>query len=294
MTRESTLAHRRIEPDRFYWAVLTIPPRSIRGAAARRRVLDNLLDTDLPLPVEHVQYASVELPDGRVLACAMTRELLGTLVKDDPLSLSPRELPAWLATDTCADPIMPDRLNLLHGPFEPRRRQQARRHRTRRLSAMAGLLGLAAFVGLERRRSEADLLTQNAELRVAALAEELTSTASSLPPSLRLSAEVRRVQRTSREVAGSSHPESAWPMLRSVLDRWPHDSGVRLESARAEGVALVLILQADRTDLLTSCLGQIGDTTQLQIEQPALATNAGAARATVKLFRRPTASGETP
>ncbi|MCW5769554.1 MAG: hypothetical protein KIT19_12810 [Phycisphaeraceae bacterium] len=272
---------RRIDARAFYWAVLCVPDRTSRSKPARRRVLEHLLDTELPLPVERVQATYLELGAGRVLACAMDHETLAGLVAGDPISLGPDAFPHWLSNEDGMERHDSSRLNLLFGALEPGFLVRARRRRVRRISAIAMLAMLALITGMERRRVEAARMLRESEHRVATLANELTPASASLPASMRLAAESRRAGHAAQEATDSPHPRSAWPMLRAVLLSWPE--GVWLESARSDGATIAITLGADDAAAIGGAVERIAGASGLHTSQPTITMGVADARASVTL-----------
>lgn len=283
MTGGRAAAERRFDARAFYWAVLCVPDRIARGEAARRRVLEHLLDTELPVPVERVYVAYLELGASRVLACAMDRETLAGLVVGDPGSLGPDAFPPWLCEQEGLERLDVSRVNLLYGAFEPGFRARARGRRAQRIAAIALLAMLAVIAGIERRRAEAVGSLRASDRRVAALADALTLGGASLPASMRLAAEARQVDKVAREAADSPHPRSAWPMLRAGLSAWPE--GVWLDSARSDGATITLTLGADDAAAIGGAVQRIAEASALHAGQPTITVGVGGARASVTLTR---------
>lgn len=287
-------AIRRLDASDFYWAVLALPERREGGYSAERNVLDNLLDTELPVPVERVQAAFVDVGSGRVLACAIDRERLLKLVEDDPAAVVPAGLPSWLRQDVDAATVELQGLNVLRGDFEPRFRRAAHRGRCQRVWAIAALVLLVAIAGMERRRAAALRCVREADQRAMMLADELTPKASALPPYLRLAAEARRVAAASEEAKESPHPVSAWPMLRSVLQAWPETGEGWLDSARADDSSIALTLGAIDAGRLGDLVQQIAEGSDLRADQPTITAGVHGARAVVSLRPLQPAEGNTP
>lgn len=206
MTTKGGEGIRRLDAGEFYWAMLVLPARREGTYSAGNCVLENLLDTELPVPVERVQAAFVDVGNGRMLACAIDRERLSDLVKDDPSAVVPAGLPLWLHQDLEAAKVELHRLNVLRGDFEPRFVRAAKRRRRHRVCAITGLVLLVAMAGMERRRAAALRWVRVADQRVTSLADELTPKASALPPHLRLAAEARRAAAATEEARESPHP----------------------------------------------------------------------------------------
>lgn len=294
MAKKGIRAIRRLDASEFYWAMLVLPERREGGYSAGQRVLENLLDTELPVPVERVQAAFVDVGSGRMLACAIDRDRLSKLVEDDPAAVVPGGVPAWLCQDADAAKVNLQGLNVLRGDFEPRFRRAAHRGRCRRVCTIAALVLAVAMAGMERRRAAALRCVRVAEQRVAGLADGLAPKASALPPQLRLAAEARRVAAASEEARESPHPVSAWPMLRSVLQAWPETGEGWLDSARGDGGSIALTIGAIDAAGLGDLVRQIAEKAHLRADQPAITAGVHGARAVVSLQPLQPTAGKTP
>ncbi len=294
MTTKRGRAIRRLDASEFYWAVLMLPARREGGYSAGNCVLENLLDTELPVPVERVQAAFVDVGNGRMLACAIDREMLSDLVEDDPSAVVPAGLPPWLQHDREAARVELHGLNVLRGDFEPRFVRATKRRRRQRVCAIAALVVLVAMAGMERRRAAALRWVRVADQRVTSLADELTPKASALPPHLRLGAEARRAAAASEEARESPHPVSAWPMMRSMLQAWPTNGEGWLDSARGDGSSIALTIGAVDAGGLGGLVQEIAEKSHLRADQPAITAGAHGARAVVSLRPSQTAGGKTP
>ncbi len=236
--------HRRLAwpPERFYWGLLDV--RDVPRNADRGYLFEPLL----PVPIESVHAVYIPAGEGRMLACAASREALEEL-EPAALSLAPESLPnAVVGVD-----VDPNRLNLLVGPYEPR---QVRRLRAIWHFSIAAILaacaGLVAF-GLHERAQVHARAAGDAQEALNALYDQVLSgggrlAGSTQNPGLLLSTELERLRRT-RTAADPNHGvDDAAPVLADLLARWPGQVLLRTESLTVTATEITLIGLVDSAD----------------------------------------------
>ena len=216
--------------DRLYWALLD--PRALGRTRLADDELPNLLESWLPLPLESVHATFARMADGRVVACAVDRDALTDDVRAGVLSLVPDALPSELPDDV-RDEVGVERLELLHGAFEPVAIGHAKARRRLSLAAIAALMALVAGFGFVRHaRAIGDasdaVESRRQQLISAAFADR---GASKLPVEMRLVAELRELRGT--RATGVSVPFDASDALAQLLTLWPE--GVEI---KPEGIAV--------------------------------------------------------
>jgi len=107
----------------------------------------------IDIELDELHAVGTPCAGGRVLVCAVTNELLNSLVFQHPTaaSLAPDRVPSELD----ADSIHPSALNLLVGPFEPAARRSARQRLQLSLLAAAITVLVLITIGLTRRAEHA-------------------------------------------------------------------------------------------------------------------------------------------
>lgn len=285
----------RLPASAFYWAVLEPPPGTRSRRAARDTWL-NLLETQIPVAIEDVHAAFVPLDDGRVIACAMERSRLSSLVTDDPITLGPESIPdavcAALGKDESERADVPHRLNLLHGAFEPRAVRATHRRQACLTLAAFCVTSAALTLGLERRTDA--LREQEARTRaaLARLYDEVAPGNPTQPGAIRMTAELRRLRLAGGAKQNDDVPRDATHALASVLAAWPAHGEATLEAgrARAGDVSLTVLLPPEHdanaaTEPLTQIPGWIAD-------QPAVSRDRAGTRVQLRLSHA--MNGATP
>lgn len=225
--------------ERFFWARLdagSLPRQRRRD----RQALGYLLEAHLPVPVDEVQtaFAPITGSADHFIACGMRKDALAETLRDraDALTLVPETWPKWL--DAAA--LSMQRLNLLHGAFEPRTLRKARRHAL--VVWMSLMLACAALlcIGLTRRtaaiRKEIAAIQDARHQVMASVVPAGGGGVSSQPPELRMLAELRSLRQTRGElqVGGGSgplgHRADVVESFAQLVAAWPRDLHVRTES----------------------------------------------------------------
>lgn len=220
---DRNVMHTRWPPDRFYWGVLDISPleRSHRRSAQR---LSFLFEPLLPIPLDSVHAVFVRVDNDRVLACAATFELLEEGVDPEVLTLTPTALPAHLVELS----VDPSRLNLLIGRYTPRPIRRERQQLVHRAIGAIIVLLVLVSAGLYRRALHLEQAHTAIAMRTDAVYTDILGPSAhtrAQPPSLQLTAELRRLQRT-RQATALPVVDSfdLARELEQLFSRWPNDT----------------------------------------------------------------------
>ena len=263
-TSPSPVANRISWPaEHFYFALLDTSrlPTSERITDDR---LKYLLEPELPEPLDDVHAVFRRVGGTRWIACAVPRRTLEAEVLPAVVSLTPQNLPEGIKA-AVEPPIAAADLELLVGEYEP---HSVRAWRRRCLSAAAigVLLALAvSLVGIEQRIRHATdraatLRTQRAVQVEAALGP--TSTASALPPELRLLAELRALRQTRRQGDTVPVTRDATDVLEALLERWPETLPTRTDAVVVSDTAVHVrgtVAESDAAQALASATTTIAD-----------------------------------
>lgn len=188
-----------VSADELYWSLidssrLPSPVRSYRAAARRREALDALLEEDLPCGLEQVHTTYLALGDGRVIGCAAPVELVARL-RQGQTAACPDRIP-----DLCTDlpgHATSDRLNMLHGVFEPDHHRRGRRAMRRTFLVGWVLVSSAVLIGGGRRAEVMQAEAAELQRRGESLMESVAgprSTASGQPAWAIFQSEVNRIR----------------------------------------------------------------------------------------------------
>jgi hypothetical protein len=236
-----TSPHPRWDPDRFFWAVLTVdlPPHADLQAPGVRASLDAGLEPHVPIPIEQLATAYMKLGDGKVLACAVS-EAAARREAPDAITLAPARLPPWLEEGAAAGD--PGSMNVLTGANTPSPVRAAERKQQLVVAAAIMLAAGLVCVGLERRL----LVTARAldEARESVRFLEQSSVVGALPPGpqpvrQRVFTELNRLRATRAQAARSGVSDAA-ALLEPVLRRWPADARARATDVSVAGTSLTL------------------------------------------------------
>lgn len=231
--------HLKLPADRFYWGVLDASalPRRARSTPEQ---LGYLFESVLPVAVDTIHAVYVPIGTDRVLACGISRDDLHGHAAQGWLTLSPEAVPGFI-NETLDEPIDPGRFNLLVGAFEPRQIRLHRR-RTTLIACTAILLCTGLIIAGQARR--AARLLENARALESSTAEVysavLPPSTSPLPPSARLTAELRLLDRTRGTASPESGPMEVTPSLAAMLASWPNDLYLTTDSLSASSAAITL------------------------------------------------------
>lgn len=224
-------------PGRFFWAIVDPSRLGSAGRRASREQLGFLFERALPVPIEEVQCAFAALPDGRVVACGVRKRELDAAVASGELAhavaCGPSTIPEFIDTAIGA-PLDTARLNVLHGAYEPRELGRWRRIARSGIAVGVALSLVALGIGFWQRDASARAAVDAIAARRDALIETAlpaTGEFAALPPQLRLTAELRRLEQT-RGSPGSAADAAmidASSSLAEVLRLWPKGGRATLD-----------------------------------------------------------------
>lgn len=275
----------RLEPERFYWAVLDT------SAFGRRRPdhqqLGFLFESVLPIPIEQIHAVYSKMSADRYVACGMDREKLQANLADNHnglLQLGPSSLPAFVDAQ-----VVPETINLLCSEYEP----QTVRSMRRRWQLLVMLMviisaGLLAF-GLERRSY---VLTKKAEAMQntkSLMLQQLFGASSSVggqPPELRLTSELRRLRQTRQEPVNDPQAIDTTDILANLLERWPSDLFVQTESVLVTPTTLTIRANAPSSSDVQLLANAIQSLPGWELQQPQVNTARESVQTTVQMKRQ--------
>ncbi|MDP1662702.1 MAG: hypothetical protein Q8L55_12380 [Phycisphaerales bacterium] len=240
---------RTIPSDQVYWAVLTLEQAGAQPGgtpSCDTAVLDELFAEYVPVAFERVKPVYTTIDRTRILAAAVSRERLATLVGPGDTVAVPDAPPSAFAGAADVAPLV-YRLNFLWGDLEPRPVTVAKWRAAGIAAAAILLLTIAAAVGVERRA--ADLRVSAAEHRTLAQSalKGLYPSASS-PDTARtlLDQDLDRLTRT--RAARPTLQRDAADAVASLLAAWPRGATpseapkLRTESLTATPESLTLVV----------------------------------------------------
>lgn len=295
MSASARVRDRRLASSLFYWARLQLPRTCrVRGVRDRTRVLRNLLETHLPVPLEAVHATFVRVSPTAYVACVIEADRLRPLLSDELESLGPDTIPEPVR-DRAHDSVQKaPAINVLHGGFTSRR---ARRRRTRLLVAAyltcQTLLALAT-VGMERRVAHRRDAARSMWRAVESLAPADGAAQAAQPPVLRLTARLRSAELTARSATDVRLPPDASVDLASLLERWPPIEGASLDAVRIENGACTVSLSVPSPEVVPALLARVTSDGEWSLSQPTIASGAGRSRASVTFARTPVGERSTP
>lgn len=241
MTRtiQRTSEHLMLPADRFYWGILNAAalPRRARGTPEQ---FGYLFEAVLPVAVDTIHAVYLPLGPDRVLACGMPRAAVQEHAAMPWVTISPRSLPPFISS-SLDEPIEPERINLLVGEFEPAPIRSHRRTTT--LIACAAIVLCAALVvtGQSRRAARERERAFALETATAQIYDQvLPPSTSPVPPSVRLTAERRSLERTRGTPAPEAGPTEVTPPLAALLSSWPNTLHLTTDSLSASPTAITL------------------------------------------------------
>jgi hypothetical protein len=219
--------------ERFYWCILdaSLLPAGEKATDERMRFV---LEPELPVPLDDVHAVFVQAAGNpaKVVACALSKEVLRRDVTAQALMLGPSDAPAFVR-DVFEKGFDPARLNLLVGEFEPSTVRSWRRRTTFAALAFVALAFALTVLGIERRATSA----RNDEERLRSRRESLVTSSlgppppgHALPPELRVAAELRALRQTRRQSDAVPASIDITDRLIDLLQHWPLDVPTRTES----------------------------------------------------------------
>ncbi len=238
-------------PEGLMWAVLERPATR---AQRRDEALRYAFEPFAPAPIESLETRFTEAKSrGRIVACAVERDRLASWIElegeDAVRSIRPAAFPDVVVRrlDGVTEQELAKLLRALElrtGRFEPRR---AKRRRTIAAVSILGLLVAStalASVGMrrfgDRAQDEAAAANVATTALVASALGDPRGAEASLDPLLRLSAEVRRLEKTRNVVAEAILPEDRSAALIDLLAGFPSDVPTRIDQVVIEQDTLVV------------------------------------------------------
>ncbi|MEW6747312.1 MAG: hypothetical protein AB1486_31665 [Planctomycetota bacterium] len=204
--------------ERFYWGVLDTG-RLPSSRKPSREELDYLFEPLLPEPLETVQAVYAPLGSRRYLACAVPSSVLESELGREAVTLAPSSLPDFVDGE-----VEPARLNLLTGPFTPPVMSAIKRRIRLEVAFTVALSVLLVALGFERRIRDAEAAVESLQEATDRVYEQVLGPGfqqATLPPSLQLEAEWRRLRQTrTSDGALFALPDVAVDLSR-ILALWP-------------------------------------------------------------------------
>lgn len=224
----------RIPAGLLYWGCLPVSYRR-----AREAVQDFACERFVPVPVESLHLTRACAANGETILVGIEEERLRAFLATDPerfrdsWSLLPDRLPEGIRPASGDDAVC-DRLNLLHGRFEPAARRRWRRATTALLHGGLAAACLLLLLGVERRAQAGQERTRAiAAASQAAIAQAVQALPGDRHPAQRLTMELRRMEQAQRlprreDLQPGQIQEGLWR-------HWPAD--IRLQAETVSVVA---------------------------------------------------------
>jgi len=261
--------HLRLPWNSFYWSVIDvsdIPERSRRtNTSSARAILDDLFQSELPVPIEELATAYSTATGNSVLACALPLPALNAALTNHPalLTLAPAELPPALGARCHTGDL--ELLNVLIGAREPIAIRTLRLRSRRVTAALVAAALLLASTGVLRRAfdgtSQADMLAAATRRSLSEMSGADRDTAASIR---QLEKERDRLVLTRTVQAARGLPPDASHSMQSVLGAWPRDLEMRTQAIAVteQGVRLTVEVNDQAgAETLTKALGTLSDWT---------------------------------
>jgi hypothetical protein len=233
--------HVRWPNERFYWGILdtSLLPAEEKATDERLRFL---FEPELPVPLDKVHAVFVPAAGSptKVVACALSKEVLQRDVPAEALTLGPNDAPAFVC-DATGTGFAPAGLNFLVDEFEPVTVRSWRRQTTFAVLTVVALAFALTIVGIERRvaaaRNDGEGFRSRRE-RLVASALGPPPPGNVLPPELRLAAELRALRQTRRHSDVVPSSVDATDRLVDLLSAWPLGIPTRIESIVVSDTAI--------------------------------------------------------
>jgi hypothetical protein len=273
--------HIEVPASQCYWAVIQLPPAArSRSRGHRAETLRHLFQTSLPAPLDDVHVTLLRLTNDAFLACGIDRALLATLVGSDPDTLGPAAPPPDVC-DGVAGPV--GGINLLHGEFTPAQ-SLARASRRRLAIGAATLLAcVLVIIGAERRTRALEERATSHAIATDRLTRDHGASEGTLPPLMRLTAELRRLSTTAAQLSPGALPRSATLDLSDLLSRWPLGSTLTADSIRVEDGHAALGVRGVAPEDVSALLAHLTRDGTWESEQPHLNRDSQGVQARVTL-----------
>ena len=222
--------HAQWPAERFYWGVLDAKHL---GRNNRRQQLGFLFENIIPgTAIEEVQSTYCRIDQDTYIACGVPSAEFASAELADAVTLSPSTLPRFIQERLGAQELS-DRINLLTGPFTPKRLRSL--HRAWILSVAVSLWLCAAVIvlGMERRVAAIrHQLKAVEDVRTELYKQAFTAqpVSSNQPNDLRLLGELRQLEQTRSPVVLSQGAANCVTVLSGLLQAWPDQVNALTES----------------------------------------------------------------
>lgn len=275
--------------DQFYWASFDASDVAPRGRARHQQLMYRL-EEFLPVEAESVHAVFIRLEGTRVLAIAAGRSRLGEAAEGGAEVVRPESLPTFvqeqLPAEISLDGLLQS-INLLSGPCEPQRVITLRRRLAWSLATSISVIAMLIGAGALRRANTLDHAAEESRARVdsvivKALGER--STQSSLPPSLQLVAQLRRLEQLADGQGGATRPDVALE-LAAVLGAWPAAVPLRLDGLLVSGDSASIRWRSTSAVEVQPVVDALSGLQGWSAEQPQLRTQGAESQASLVLRR---------
>jgi len=258
--RQSDTAHIRWPADRFYWAIVNRLPAGVHGRGrARDDAVRFLFEHVTPVPVEDLAIAVQRIGNGSNgpwIVCGVERVRLAGAVTPSTVSLTPVDIPAFLSE---ALHVNPQNLNVLTGMDAP---PAVRRvvGITKKVCMFGFICGAALLAtGFELRTAHLSSLRDEVSVAQEQMIETVFGdTASQLPPELRLTAEIRALDRAPVTVRDTDAART----MEAMFAYWPSQPSLRVYHLTVTAQMIAIEAHCDNVqsaqDLVTSLRGMPG------------------------------------
>jgi type II secretory pathway component PulL len=239
-----------IPAERLYWGVIDtsgFPPLAfamLRPEAVRCRYA-NQLDAVLPIAVEELHVVYHPIGEHAVLACGIEHARIAELRDAGTSRVAPATIPGLPAN---TEYPTPESLNLLTGAYLPTSVVKSRRAQSRWIAAGFLLIATLVSIGNLRRGQRHGAVAETLRARQTELYQSVLGTEpNSLPLSVRLTTELRRLSATRGTGGAVADSTDAVLDLESVFRVWPSDTRLRVERLSVSSDRIDIAAEADAT-----------------------------------------------
>lgn len=290
---DATTQHVRWPAERFYWGLLDTSKVKVRATWSRQRLeerLGYLFEGVLPgVAVEDVHAVYEELPGGgRHLACAVPRSVLDEEVVAEAVTLTPEVVPPFADGQ-----VEPARFNLLCGRYRPRAVRTLERRWILVVLLFAAAASGAVIFGLERRAAAVGKRIAALEAASHQMIQEalgFDAMRGSQPPSIRLTAERRRLEQTRGGDQSVAEVADVTGVVGKLLAAWPADVYVEAESITVTPALITIRGQVPTMADVQKLADSLGSFRGWRVQVPRSEAQRGRVEVTVQL--QPAAEGE--
>jgi hypothetical protein len=239
-----------IPAEQLYWGIIDtsgFPPLAfamLRPEAVRCRYA-NQLDAVLPIAVEELHVVYHPIGEHAVLACGIEHARIAELRDAGTSRVTPATIPELPAN---SEYPAPESLDLLTGAYLPTSVVKSRRTQSRWIAAGFLLIATLVSIGNLRRGQHHGAAAETLRARQTELyLSVLGSESSSLPPTIRLTTELRRLSATRGTGGAVADSTDAVLDLESVFRVWPSDTRLRVERLSVSSDRIDIAAEADAT-----------------------------------------------